>query len=360
MNRIAWLVFSLRLLIPSLLLVAPAACTRDYALGAVDARGPDATETVTDAPVETTIDSPIEPDAPTEIQCVENGISYHVGDVIPRGTADCSASCVCLDGGVVGHCTGACPHDASPTDTPPGPQVARIVVKNASGLFEVDVNVYADGRAVRQVTGSVGVQIPSVVYEAESPDVLKFLADLAGVGDISGVGDPNSIYLVRCGNSASFGTQTKVTAGAVTSGDLECLLTAEPTAIALAHDCSRLAGTYPAALQTMEQRCLQTNGTVSVALCCAEPGFSDFPDTCAVGACGCSPQQSEVINTCACPAGACFLPDLGCVGPAGVCTVAADQTCNDNIQLNSVHGRCVTGGRCVCGSLGFAASGKCL
>jgi hypothetical protein len=40
--------------------------------------------------------------------------------------------------------------------------------------------------------------------------------------------------------------------------------------------------------------------------------------------------------------------------------MGADQTCNDNLSVSSLHGRCVDNGRCVCNS-GFSllASGKC-
>jgi hypothetical protein len=53
------------------------------------------------------------------------------------------------------------------------------------------------------------------------------------------------------------------------------------------------------------------------------------------------------------------MPAYGCVGPAGTCTVGADQTCNDNPAISSLHGRCVDDGRCVCGPGALLASGKC-
>jgi hypothetical protein len=38
-----------------------------------------------------------------------------------------------------------------------------------------------------------------------------------------------------------------------------------------------------------------------------------------------------------------------------------DQTCNDDLLLSSLRGRCVENGRCVCGAGGISpASGKCL
>ena len=53
----------------------------------------------------------------------------------------------------------------------------------------------------------------------------------------------------------------------------------------------------------------------------------------------------------------------GCAGPANVCTVGADETCNDDPTINSIHGHCVANGHCSCittlGSTLVAASGKC-
>jgi hypothetical protein len=85
---------------------------------------------------------------------------------------------------------------------------------------------------------------------------------------------------------------------------------------------------------------------------------SDFPNSCLSGACGCATSSSHNVSTCSCTVG-CFLPGYGCVGPAGTCTVGADQTCNENLS-NSFAGHCVDDGRCVCRSdSSLAASGKC-
>jgi hypothetical protein len=102
--------------------------------------------------------------------------------------------------------------------------------------------------------------------------------------------------------------------------------------------------------------CTATGGTVSSSLCCS--ATADFPNSCLVGACGCAPDYSHTISTCDCTTG-CFLPGYGCVGPANICTVGNDQTCNDNLALNSFRGRCVADGRCVCGLGAPLASGKC-
>jgi hypothetical protein len=207
------------------LALALAACTRDRSLGSVDAADgrdegqetPDAADAPGDIPVDVPVDTPVDRfDGQVEAVCIDNRVTYHVGDVIPRGDTSCPISCLCLEGGVIGACTGACP---------------------TSNL------------------------------------------------------------------------------------------------------------------------CLTTNGQVSTGLCCANVG--DFPDSCAVGACGCSPANSHSVSTCVCPAGGCFLQPYGCVGPAGVCTVGADQTCNDNPTINSLHGQCLAGGHCTCNFGPLTASGKC-
>jgi hypothetical protein len=102
--------------------------------------------------------------------------------------------------------------------------------------------------------------------------------------------------------------------------------------------------------------CTTTGGTVSSSLCCNSA--TDFPNSCATGACGCAPEYSHTISTCNCATG-CFLPGYGCVGPSGICTVGADQTCNDNLATSSIHGHCVADGRCVCGPGALLATGKC-
>ena len=113
---------------------------------------------------------------------------------------------------------------------------------------------------------------------------------------------------------------------------------------------SSIDASSPAAL------CTATGGQVSSALCCNS--VTDFPNSCLIGACGCAPSSSHTVSTCTCAAG-CFMPAYGCVGPAGTCTVGADQTCNDTPSISSLHGHCVDDGRCLCGSGLLLASGKC-
>jgi len=107
--------------------------------------------------------------------------------------------------------------------------------------------------------------------------------------------------------------------------------------------------------------CTTSGGTVDTRSCCSS--VADFADTCgtSVGSCGCSPTNSHTVSVCTCPNGGCFLPGYGCVGPASTCTVGGDQTCNDSLIISSIHGRCVSDGRCLCVGYALSAtSGKCL
>jgi hypothetical protein len=111
----------------------------------------------------------------------------------------------------------------------------------------------------------------------------------------------------------------------------------------------------------LSTQCTSSGGAVGTRLCCSSSSY--FLDTCsaAVGACGCSPSSSVTVDVCNCPSGGCFLPGYGCVGPASTCTVGMNQTCNDSPTISSIHGQCVTGGRCLCTNFALSAtSGKCL
>jgi hypothetical protein len=150
----------------------------------------------------------------------------------------------------------------------------------------------------------------------------------------------------------------------VTSSDFGCpLVNPTPDSLALVQDIHALLGiddsNNPSNDSINAQACTTTGGEFANNLCCS--GADNFPDSCGVGACSCSPTNLAVVDTCVCPNGACFLQSVGCVGPANVCTVGADQTCNDNPGANAFHGTCVTGGHCLCHT-GFTivtASGKC-
>jgi hypothetical protein len=287
--------------------------------------------------------------------CVRDGVSYNVGDIIPSWSASCGLqSCACLEGGVIGRCTGACPPpDASRTE------VAHITVSRSTNTPAIDVVVYSDASAVRTIGGDAGAStVTPRVFDAASADVDSFILDLTAAGDLGAIGDKTG---QRCPKSASSGTVTTITAYGTTSGDIECLTSAGRAEVALAHDTLVLTGTEGASYDTDRDACLATGGQLSTGLCCtATEGPLSFPDSCAPGACGCAPANGRGISTCICGTGTCFHSGAGCVGLPLVCTVGADQSCNDNPALSSVHGQCVTGGRCVCGTYGFAPSGKCL
>src|SRR4051812_2911021 len=112
----------------AVLALAVAACTRSMSLGAAgtpDGSDVRASTDAGDAPVDLPADSA--PDAATDapadrntdatsVTCIDNGVTYHVGDVIPRGTGACPMSCLCLGSGAIGNCTGVSCPDASTID----------------------------------------------------------------------------------------------------------------------------------------------------------------------------------------------------------------------------------------------------
>lgn len=44
--------------------------------------------------------------------CLVNGVAFQVGEIVITSTKPCVASCICLEGGVLGHCTGGCLEEA--------------------------------------------------------------------------------------------------------------------------------------------------------------------------------------------------------------------------------------------------------
>jgi len=355
-----------------MLALAGAGCTSTMSLGA--AGMPDGGDTIVitsndagDAPADLPADS--SPDVPTDapadqnadgtaVTCVDHGVTYHVGDVIPRGTAACTMSCLCLGNGTVGACTGvACPADGSPPDELGLEVLAQITLTRSTNSPEFRVTVYDNGSADRVVIAPTGSPSYLRAFPHGSPEVAQFLSDLNAVGSLSAVGDPGPIFGESCAKSGSLGTQTYIVANGVTSGDIQCLVNPTSVQTALAHDTDVLLGVNQGTYLIDSHTCLQTGGLPTGVNCCA--GSGDFPDTCAVGACTCAPASSESVDICVCPNG-CFMKSGGCVGPANICTVGQDQTCNDNIALNSFHGHCLDGGRCSCitGST-VLASGKC-
>jgi hypothetical protein len=120
-------------------------------------------------------------------------------------------------------------------------QVATIHVTASTNSPTVDVQVYCDGSAARDVVTTDAANplaLTSKIYEAGSPEVLSFLTDFGAVGDVTGI--PTG---TDCAKSVSFGTTTTVapTLGAP-SGDLQCLKNPSASQAALAHDAAVLTG----------------------------------------------------------------------------------------------------------------------
>jgi hypothetical protein len=400
----------------AVLALAVAACTRSMSLGAAgtpDGSDVRASTDAGDAPVDLPADSA--PDAATDapadrntdatsVTCIDNGVTYHVGDVIPRGTGSCPMSCLCLGNGAIGNCTGVSCPDASTIDAGqncvdngityhsgdvvlrPGCQLSCIcsdgVVGACSGIPcpvdgsiaidpalvaiidmgdptspEVEVVVDNRGAAERAIGGPTPtVPTPPLprTFPPGAPEVTQFLYHLQRVGDLTKV-------TVACPTSLTNSIVVRLPpSNNVVSGNYVCaIMDSTPDKVAFIHDIRVLLGLDDGNDSINARSCTANGGQISNDVSCT--GAGNFPDTCTVGAFRCAPTDLKVVDTCVCPSGACFLQSVGCVGPANVCTVGADQTCNDNPGANAFHGTCVTGGHCLCHT-GFTivtASGKC-
>lgn len=117
-------------------------------------------------------------------------------------------------------------------------------------------------------------------------------------------------------------------------------------------ECPKDGGVSDAAVNNAAL-CTATGGTIKTQTCCAST--TDFPNSCLVGACGCDPATGHDISVCICPTG-CFVPGEGCFA----CTLGADQTCNNDPAVSSLHGKCQSNGRCSCNT-GYSplANGRC-
>jgi hypothetical protein len=372
----------------AVLALALAACTRTMSLGAAgmpdgsdvhastdagDARpdlppdaqpdrAPDvAADTASDIVVDTAPDVPGDSHNDQNVDggksCVDNGITYHSGDVVL--CPGYPVSCVCTDG-TVGDCSSGmgCPVDGSIVIDP-----VPVATITKGGTISPGIQVIVDSRGAAQRTipnpgALVTTPPPPGSFPPGAPEVTLFLYHLQRVGDLTRL-------TAACPDAASNSIAVHLLSGSgVTSSDFGCpLVNPTPDSLALVQDIHALLGiddsNNPSNDSINAQACTTTGGHVENNLCCT--GASNFPDSCGVGACSCSPTNLKVVDTCVCPSGACFLPSAGCVGPANVCTVGADQSCNDNPGTNAFHGTCVTGGHCLCHT-GFtivAASGKC-
>jgi hypothetical protein len=128
-----------------------------------------------------------------------------------------------------------------------GVEVARIYLSESTNTPWVQVIVYADASAVRTVgppkAGWLVLADGAVVprgalpwtFEAGSPEIIKFIQDLAAAGDVS------AIPIGSCMKSVSFGTTTHLSAGGKQSGDLQCATNVTPAQAALIGDCQALS-----------------------------------------------------------------------------------------------------------------------
>jgi hypothetical protein len=322
----------------------------DRAPDVVADTGPDV---VADSGPDVHEDAPVDHSGDGGQSCVDNGITYHSGDVVLR--SGCQLSCVCTDG-VVGACSGIpCPVDGSVIIDP-----APVATITMGGPVSPGIEVFIDSRGSAQ--RSIGNPIlptppPPRIFPPGAPEVTRFLYHVQRVGDLTRL-------TVGCPDAASNSIVVRLSGSGVASSDFGCqLFSPTPDSLALVQDIHALLGIddsgNPSNDSINAQTCTTTGGTLSQNLCCA--GAANFPEICAVGACTCAPTNLQVVDTCVCPNGGCFMKSVGCVGPANICTVGADQTCNDNPAINAFHGHCVTGGRCECivGSTLVPASGKC-
>jgi hypothetical protein len=381
MNTHRLRVLLVRSIVAAVFALGMGACTRTMSLGAAgtpdgsdvrtpndagdaqpdlppDLRPDSAPDVVADAAPDVVADAVVPDDGHVDqsvdvtpgMNCVDNGITYHSGDVVLR--PGCRLSCICVDG-VVGACSGIpCPGDGSVIIDPV--PVASITQSAAGSSPEVDVHIDNLGEAQRTIVGAPDSTTPLPrSFPPGAPEVTLFLYHLQNVGDLSKVGG------AACPSSVGTIKVTLAAPSNVTSGNLKCLGNASAVEIALAQDVDVLLGITDTDSSINARACETTGGEISNGLCCT--GSGNFPDTCAIGACSCAPTSVHVVDTCLCPTGGCFEKSVGCVGPASVCTVGDDQSCNDNPGANAFHGRCVTGGHCLCNT-GFtvvAASGRC-
>jgi hypothetical protein len=155
----------------------------------------------------------------------------------------------------------------------------------------------------------------------------------------AGIGGCIAVWQPVCGcNGKTYGTDCdRIIAGVSKKSDGEC---------------PKDGGVSDAAANNAAL-CTATGGTIKTQTCCASA--TDFPNSCLVGACGCDPASGHDISVCICPTG-CFVPGEGCF----TCTLGADQTCNNDPMISSLHGKCGSNGRCSCNT-GYAslANGRC-
>jgi hypothetical protein len=151
----------------------------------------------------------------------------------PVGDAGGDVVLPIVDGGV----------DAAQSEA--GTPIAEIIETHSTNYAGFDVLVYSDGSATQTTVPSRGCgyegsdaadcQSSSSYYPPGTPIVMRFLADLQAVGDLSNI--PTASY---CGKSTSFGTYTTVSANGKSSGDLQCMVNPTAAQCALYADCIAL------------------------------------------------------------------------------------------------------------------------
>jgi hypothetical protein len=243
-----------------------------------------------------------------QVMCHANGATYAVGDTINSGDRNCPTKCMCLEGGIIGNCTGGCPPADAGRDLPTLPDG---VGKNDSGSADAEV------------PRDTAISPPDAPVTCTQNGVTYAVGEVTSRGNVA----PGLCYYCVC----------------MSNGMIACTDQACPSVDARSGDAS------PAEL------CTATRGQIGSAVCCNSA--ADFPNSCLTGICGCALSSSHSVAICSCNNG-CFLPGYGCVGPAGMCTVGADETCNDSPNVSSLRGHCVENGRCMCYAW-LATTGKC-
>jgi hypothetical protein len=128
-------------------------------------------------------------------------------------------------------------------------EVATINETASTNSSAIDVAVFCDGSATRTLEprGAVGnassLDPAPKTFPPGSAEVLQFLADLDAVGSVSAIhASPASAVLALsgCPKSVSFGTETTISAGGKTSGDIQCLQNPSPADTAIAADSQTL------------------------------------------------------------------------------------------------------------------------
>ena len=236
--------------------------------------------------------------------CQQDGKTYAVGATVVLNVC---TSCICLQDGTVGQCTGACAPDAGDKD---------LASNDTAG----------PGNACTQAGGSCVAVTPGACASGTLTSSLTCGSGVGstccmpgGAGGSSGSGGSSG----RGGNSGTGGT-TSVPANACTKAGGSCVAVAPGscasgtiTSLSCGPGIGSICcmpgkdGGIDGGAQTLAALCTMSGGKVASSSCCAST--SDFPDMCLVGGCSCSPASSKPTSICDCGSGSCFSQTLGCV-----------------------------------------------